>query len=287
VDWWQAVVDSICAVISLATAVVIWPLLPKILSIPSPEQLRVVNLELMQEKAALEKTQAELRKAYDEVEAFSYSVSHDLRAPLRAIDGYVRILVEDFGSRLDDESQRICSVISESARNMGKLIDDLLAFSRIGRAPMQPSSVDMKTMANSIFHELTAAQMRERIDFHVAPLPRAMGDPALLRQVWMNLLSNAIKFSSKRERAVIEVRAEQHGEEVVYSVRDNGAGFDMSYGDKLFNVFQRLHSAREFEGTGVGLAIVQGIVLRHGGRVWGEGETDKGATLYFTVKKGA
>ena len=229
---------------------------------------------------------AQLEAANKELEAFSYSVSHDLRAPLRAVDGYTRILFEDYGSHLDAEGQRVCSVISQSARDMGQLIDALLAFSRVGRADLQPAAVDMATMARSIFFELTTPAVRERIDFHVGALLPVVGDPTLLRQVWRNLLSNAIKYSSKNERTVIEVSAEQRGGEIVYSVRDHGAGFDMRYVNKLFGVFQRLHSSKEFEGTGVGLAIVQRIINRHGGRVWAEGEIGQGATLHFTLGQG-
>jgi len=246
-------------------------------------EIRQLNEEL--EERVLERT-AQLDAANKELEAFAYSVSHDLRAPLRAVDGYVRILLEDFGEHLDAEGKRVCSVISQSAQDMGKLIDDLLTFSRVGRTAMQPSAIDMETLANSIFYELTAPEDRERIDFHVAPLPRALGDPSLVRQVWMNLIGNAIKFSGKKDRAMIEVRAEKQGNQAAYSVRDNGAGFDMKYVNKLFGVFQRLHSTKEFEGTGVGLAIVQRIIHRHGGRVWAEGETGQGAALYFTLKTG-
>ena len=228
----------------------------------------------------------QLEAANKELESFSYSVSHDLRAPLRAVHGYTRILLEDYEPHLDAEGKRVCSVISESARTMGKLIDDLLAFSRIGRTDMKPSRVDMATLAKSIFFELTTPEDQERIDFRVGPLPRVWGDATLVRQVWMNLLGNAVKFSSKKDHAMIEVSGERQGDEIVYSIRDNGAGFDMQYVDKLFGVFQRLHSTKEFEGTGVGLAIVQRIVHRHGGRVWAEGETEKGASFHFTMKKG-
>ena len=166
---------------------------------------------------------------------------------------------------------------------MGKLIDDLLAFSRLGRVEMQTSTIDMHTLANSVFFELTTPESRESIDFRLQPLPRAEGDPTMFRQVWMNLISNALKFSSKRERPIIEVGWQEGTKETIYSIRDNGAGFDKQYIHRLFGVFERLHSTREFEGTGVGLAIVRRIVQRHGGRTWAEGEIDKGATFYFSL----
>ncbi|TYQ12704.1 UNVERIFIED_CONTAM: PAS domain S-box-containing protein [Acetivibrio alkalicellulosi] len=226
----------------------------------------------------------QLESANKELEAFSYSVSHDLRAPLRAVNGYVQILIEDYESILDDEGKRICSVISSSAKQMGQLIDDLLSFSRIGRTNLEPSIVNMEQMAKSIYYELTSENNRNNISFNVENLPDAFVDTMLIRQVWINLISNAIKFSSKRESTVINISGMQQGDEIIYSVKDNGAGFNMKYVEKMFGVFQRLHSVKEFEGTGVGLAIVQRIINRHGGRVWAEGIEDEGATFYFSLR---
>jgi len=209
-----------------------------------------------------------------------------LRAPLRAIDGFTRILTEDYASHFDVEGKRVCSVIHENTVRMSRLIDDLLAFSRLGRTEMSRSRIDMGAMANAVFYELTTPESRAHIEFQVGTVPKAFADTTLMRQVWTNLLSNAIKFSSKRERATIQVSAEQIQGETVYVIQDNGAGFDMQYVQKLFGVFQRLHSTREFEGTGVGLALVQRMIRRHGGRVWAKGETDKGATIYFTIQTG-
>jgi signal transduction histidine kinase len=244
-------------------------------------RIRARNREL--ERHILERT-AQLEAANKELEAFTYSVSHDLRAPLRAIDGYTNILLEDYEPGLDEEGKRVCTTICSETQRMGQLIDDLLSFSHVSRADMQVAAINMEGMATSVYHELTTAESRGRIEFQVGKLPEAVGDATLIREVWMNLLSNAIKFSSKRERAEVEVGYRRDGEQVVYYVRDNGAGFDMRYADKLFTVFWRLHSGKEFEGTGVGLAIVQRLVHRHGGKVWAESQVDKGATFYFTIE---
>ncbi|HUI89371.1 MAG TPA: PAS domain S-box protein [Anaerolineales bacterium] len=246
------------------------------------QEIQELNAKL--EERVIQRT-AQLESANKELEAFAYSVSHDLRAPLRAITGYANILLEDYEPSLDAEGKRVCGVISSEAKRMGKLIDDLLTFSRLSRTEKRDSQIDMQAMMQSVFHELTTPESRARIDLQVGELPAAIGDPGLMRQVWVNLLSNALKFSSKREQAVIEVGSTQGRDETIYSVRDNGVGFDMQYAGKLFGVFQRLHSEREFEGTGVGLAIVQRVILRHGGRVWGEGYANHGAVFYFALPR--
>jgi len=243
----------------------------------------IVALNETLEKRVCERT-AELEASMRELERFSYSVSHDLRSPLRGVNGFSRILLEDYGADMDPEARRLCSIICEGAQDMGRLIDDLLTFSRIRMAEFRPSPINMAKLARSVFSSLTSPEDRERIDFQLSSLPSDTGDPTLVSQVWEHLLGNAIKFSSHREHPVIEISAETRGDEVVYSVKDNGAGFDMQYADKLFGVFQRLHRSKEFKGTGIGLAIVQRIIHRHGGRVWAEGVPDQGATFYFTLK---
>jgi signal transduction histidine kinase len=225
---------------------------------------------------------AQLEAANHELEAFSFSVSHDLRAPLRHIDGYAHMLKEDAAGQLDDNMRRYLDTIGESARRMGVLIDDLLAFSRLGRNPLTRVTVDMNALADRALREAGGSQPGTA-QVSLGPLPPTHADPLLLHQVWVNLLSNALKYSATRGPAArIEISGESDETVNRYIVRDNGVGFDMRYADKLFGVFQRLHSQDEFEGTGVGLAIVQRIVNRHGGRVWAEAELDRGAT--FTIE---
>ncbi len=231
----------------------------------------------------LERRAGELEAANKELEAFSYSVSHDLRAPLRSIDGFSRIVEEEYGGRLDDEGRRLLRVVRDNTHKMAQLIDDLLAFSRSARHPLQPSRIDMGALARSVYEELVPAETRARCEFTVGALPCAVGDAAMIRQVWANLLSNAVKFSAPASRPAITVTSRVDGDEIVYAVSDNGVGFDMTYASKLFGVFQRLHPARDFEGTGVGLALVQRIVHRHGGRVWADGAVGKGATFSFAL----
>lgn len=230
----------------------------------------------------LEARMKDLATVNKELEGFSYSVSHDLRAPLRAIDGFSRMLVEDCSDRLDDEGRRYLKVIISNAHKMGQLIDDLLSFSRMGRKALEATSLDLHHMAKSVFAELREQHADRAIEARIGDLPPGRGDPAMFRQVFVNLISNAIKYSRGRNPAILEIGARIDLKETVYWVRDNGVGFEMEYAHKLFGVFQRLHTSQEFDGTGVGLALVQRIVQRHGGRVWAEGRPGEGAAFFFT-----
>ena len=245
-------------------------------------EVRRLNREL--EDRVRQRT-AELEAANKELEAFSYSVSHDLRAPLRAIDGFSRILLEDAAAQLSPEAQRYLQLVCDNTRQMGRLIDDLLAFSRLSRQPLRKRQVEPAKLVQQALDTLRAEREGRRVEITIGDLSICQGDPALLRQVWINLLANALKFTRQREVAVIEVGCRTDKAELVYFVRDNGVGFDMQYAHKLFGVFQRLHRAEEYEGTGVGLAIVQRIIHRHGGRVWAE--ADNGATFSFTLEGAA
>src|SRR5262249_38120861 len=220
-----------------------------------------------------------------ELEAFSYSVSHDLRTPLLTIDGFSRMLLEDYSDQLDAEGQRLLKTICSNSQNMGRLIDDLLAFSRLGRQEMRPAEIKMSELAAAVCAELTATAPDRKLQFNLQPLPPAHGDQSMIRQVFVNLLSNAVKFTAPKEVAVIERGAAGEENQNVYCVKENGVGFEMKYADKLFGVFERLHSDDEFAGTGVGLAFVQRILSRHGGRVWAEGKVGEGATVYFMLPR--
>lgn len=219
-----------------------------------------------------------------ELESFSYSISHDLRAPLRSIDGYSKILQEDYAGQLGEEGERVMKVIMNNAQRMGNLIDDLLEFGRLGRKTLQRSEVDMTGMVNDIVHELLLDAGDRKVNVKVGDMPTASADPGMMRQVWLNLLGNAFKFTSKNETANIEVGVfTMEDGAVCYKVQDNGVGFDMKYASKLFGVFQRLHKIQDFTGTGVGLAIVRRIISRHGGRIWADAAANRGATFYFTI----
>lgn len=229
------------------------------------------------------KAEEKIWQLNNELEAFTYSVSHDLRAPLRSIDGYARILKEDYGPKLDPEANRVVDIVVRNARRMGKLIDDLLDFSRIGRKELSHSRVDFETMVNNVRRELVEQEKERDIKFVVHPLAMAEGDNNMLRQVWENLISNALKYSSKKPVTEIEIFCTAEEGRNVYSIRDNGVGFDMKYANKLFGVFQRLHKVQDFEGTGVGLALVHRIITRHGGKIWADATVDAGATFSFYI----
>lgn len=231
-----------------------------------------------------ERTQ-QLEMSNKELESFSYSVSHDLRAPLRAIDGFSQILEEDYSAKIDEKGKEVITTIRESTKRMALLIDDLLSFSRLGRAAMKLQDVMVKTMVMEVFADLQRNNSQRTIHFTCEELPVVYADGELLRQVWINLLSNAIKYTKYKEVTEIHIGYSEKKHEVIFFVKDNGAGFDMHYVGKLFGVFQRLHAQKDFDGTGVGLANVARIIIKHGGRVWAEGEVEKGATFYFSLPK--
>lgn len=241
--------------------------------------------DLEKEEKRRQKSEESLLKVNKELEAFTYSVSHDLRAPLRSIDGFSRILEDKYKNNMPEEGRHFLLRIRESASDMGKLIDDLLDFSRLGKQVIKRQKIDLKKIVELIIDELIENKAKVSITIEIGDLPSCEADEALLKQAMKNLISNAIKYSQKKEKPKIEIgcQIKEKEKEIVYFIKDNGVGFDMKYAHKLFNVFQRLHSEDEYEGTGVGLAIVDRIIRRHNGRIWAEAEPQKGAIFYFTV----
>ncbi len=238
---------------------------------------------LMQSNERLERRTSQLSETNIELESFAYSLAHDLRAPLRHIAGFSNVLVQDYGPRLDAEGLRCLEKISAGAQQMGRLVDDLLSLSKIGRQKLSIQDTPLDALVAQVIEDLAPEYAGRAIEWRIGAQFSAECDPALMKQVFVNLLSNAVKYTGKREHAVIEVGQTKQDDERVIFVRDNGAGFDMQYLGKLFGVFQRLHKGRDFEGTGVGLAIVQRIIRKHGGRIWAEGELDRGVTFFLTV----
>jgi two-component system sensor histidine kinase/response regulator len=242
------------------------------------------EMALIQLNKDLKEKNADLEMINKELDAFTYSASHDLRTPLRAINSYSRILEDDYKEQLDENGKRMLASIVRNVAKMSKLIDSLLDLSRLGKKEVKKKEVDMNALVKEVLDELLQNYQGKNIDFKINDLPIAYGDMELLKIVLVNLLSNAIKYSGKKDQPVVEIGAATEQDRHIYYVKDNGAGFDMAYQNQLFGVFQRLHSSSEFEGTGVGLAIVQLIIVRHGGEVWAESEVDKGATFYFSLK---
>jgi two-component system sensor histidine kinase/response regulator len=256
---------------------VIMPVIARALDV---QRLKRENAELHRRE---KQRSAELAAAYHDLESFSYSISHDLRAPLRSMDGFAAILESDFAEQLGEEGRRILSIIRGGSQKMDELIVSLLEFSRVGRSALQFDRVDMTLLADAAANEVRAQYLGPEPQIDIADLPSVQADPVVIRQVWCNLIGNALKYSAKRAIPKISVSGRIDNGEAIYQVQDNGAGFDMRYADKLFGVFQRLHRSEDFSGTGVGLAIVHRIIARHGGRIWAKGSPDAGACFQFAL----
>jgi PAS domain S-box-containing protein len=248
-------------------------------------QVELKNHQEHLEELVAKRTQ-QLETANKELETFSYSVSHDLRAPLRAIDGFAGFLIEDYKNKLDEEGNRYLNIVKKNSVQMGQLIDDLLAFSRMSRVGMNYTKIDMEDLASETFKELMSIEKDRKIELHISDLPKCKADPSLIKQVWVNLIANAIKYTRSTLDVKIEIGGSENEKDYKYFIKDNGVGFDMKYADKLFGVFQRLHKPADFEGTGVGLALIKRIITRHGGTVNAEAKVNEGATFYFTIPKG-
>jgi signal transduction histidine kinase len=299
--WLSGSIKAITALASVPTAILLIKLVPQALRLPSPSILESANAALQREiierrqaekeverqKNELARSNAELVRANTELESFSYSVSHDLRAPLRSIDGFSHALLEDYADKLDDAGSDHLNRVRAATQRMGSLIDDLLNLSRLSRIAMQTQSLDISALARSIIGDLQRAQPERQVEVRIQDGLETAADPGLVHVALGNLLSNAWKFTSKRDSAHIEFGQAQVNGTLAFFVRDDGAGFDMDYAYRLFGAFQRLHGMTEFAGTGIGLATVQRIVHRHGGRIWAESAVDCGATFYFTLSKPA
>jgi signal transduction histidine kinase len=297
--WLTGLAKAATAIVSVATAIALVPRIPKVLAMPNPNELEQANAALQREilehkqtaqrlrrlNYELQQKTSELEQANLELESFSSSVSHDLRAPVRYIDGFVDLLREDSEAALSPSGQRYLGIISGSAKRLGALIDDLVVFAKMGRREKQETEVNMNSLVSEVLEESSQYTNGREIEWKVGQLPVVNGDRTLLKQVWTNLVSNAVKYTRNRKCATIAIASTESANEYCFSVQDNGAGFDMQYADKLFGIFQRLHQQEEFEGTGLGLANVRRIVARHGGITWAEGKVDEGATFYFTVRK--
>ncbi|TAL76752.1 MAG: hybrid sensor histidine kinase/response regulator, partial [Bacteroidetes bacterium] len=241
------------------------------------------NDRLVQTEEELRLLNEQLKSLVKELEAFTYSVSHDLRAPLRAIDGYSKFILEDYGTKLDSEGERLLGLIRSNTQKMDQLITDLLALSKITRSELNLSNINMTEMAMSMFNETASPVIRKKLNITIDTLPEVYADPSYIKQVWINLISNAIKFSSRKKKPQIKISGNTENGFHIYYIKDNGVGFNQEYAHKLFGVFQRLHKVDEFEGTGVGLAIVQRIIHKHSGKVWAQGKEGSGAIFYFSL----
>ena len=245
-------------------------------------QMEIKRLNKDLEERVAKRT-AQLRASNEELESFAYSISHDLRAPLRAIDGYSLILAQDYGDKLDEEGHRLINIIRSSTRNMDNLITHLLSLSRVGRTELKYEKIDMTKMVETVFKEIASAQEMEKIEFSLTLLPSIMADSSLIRQVWINLISNAIKYSAPKEKPQIRISGKKEKGFCTYRIEDNGVGFNPDFKENLFTLFQRLHKPSEFEGSGVGLTIVQRIIHRHNGQIWGDGRPGEGAEFSFRL----